>query len=205
MEMEIILLTGAVEAPHLERMLKDAAPALTVTHVLDLPTLEAACLGPRNAPTRKRLIAFCTDIIVPARVLGACGGPSYNFHPAPPEYPGTRPASFAVYEGARAYGATVHVMEEAVDSGAIVAVTRFDIKQGAKPEDLEAESYISLFGLFGALAPQLADVATPLPERDETWSDRKYTRAEFENMCKLPPGLDAAERERRIRAFGATA
>ena len=58
-------------------------------------------------------------------MLDAFAGPSYNFHPGPPNRPGRYPSVFALYDNARHFGITVHEMLPKVDSGAI-KVARLD-------------------------------------------------------------------------------
>src|SRR5690242_7992903 len=121
----IILLTGhAHQQLALAALFREHNPALAfrgaVTHD-ELLAIAPAVL--REA----RLVAFTSGVVVPGAVLAALGHGAYNFHPGPPDYPGWAPAHFALYEGARTFGATAHVMAARVDSGPIVGVEPFDI------------------------------------------------------------------------------
>lgn len=58
-----------------------------------------------------------------------------NFHPAPPEYPGSGCINFALYDNAQEYGVTAHLMNEKIDNGRILEVRRFPI---GKLDDLES-------------------------------------------------------------------
>lgn len=179
MKREIILLTGAVEAPHLEDALLDArddlGPDFSVAHVYDRAGLETAVAQPKPEGVRI-VVAYCTNVIVPASVLAACHGWAYNFHPAPPSYPGTHPANFAIRDGAKQFGVTAHVMTEQVDAGAIVDVNWFDVPEGTTATALEEMAYVALFGLFRALAPALASSETKIPEIDAQWSGPVNTK-----------------------------
>ena len=198
---EIILLTGAVEAPHLAALLRQYNPALTVRHAADAAALRELC-APPAPPGGRRLIAFCTSEIVPADVIEALDGPAYNFHPAPPEYPGSHPASFAVYEGAAQYGVTVHEMAAKVDTGTIVAAERFDMPPGLRFVDLELHAYKALVALFSSLAERLAGDPAPLAPSGDAWSGRVTTKRDFERMGEITEDMDEAEITRRFRAFG---
>ena len=92
----------------------------------------------------RRLIAFCTSVIVPAEVLDAVMAPAYNFHPGPPTYPGSHVASFAIYDGADMFGATAHEMAAKVDSGPIVGVEWFQVPDGLRFTDLEINAFDAL-------------------------------------------------------------
>jgi methionyl-tRNA formyltransferase len=81
MPQHIILLTGDTEFPFLSKALQDANPALTVRHANSSTALSEAMA--QSNPQSARLLSFSTNIIVPASVLSALPGPSYNFHPGP--------------------------------------------------------------------------------------------------------------------------
>lgn len=198
---EIILLTGEVEGPHLGDMLKGANPSLRVTHVQNADQIAAACQAPPENG-RRRLIGFCTPVIVPADILRTLDGQAYNFHPGPPTYPGTHPASFALYEDAARYGVTVHEMAEKVDSGMIVAVDWFDMPPDLRFTDLEMHAFKAAVKMFSAMAARLALDESPLPPSGERWSGRASTRKAFERMREVTDDMDEAEIIRRFRAFG---
>ncbi len=104
----IILLTGVASQQFaLTELLKAHNPALSFRCAVtaeDLAAIEPEVL--RDA----RLLAFTTGVIVPESILAALGHGAYNFHPGPPQYPGWAPAHFALYDGARIFGAVAHVM-----------------------------------------------------------------------------------------------
>src|SRR3974390_1041171 len=121
----IILLTGAAHQQRaLCALLALHNPALSFRVAMTHEDL--AAITPEVWP-HARLVSFPTGTIVPASMLKALGHGAYNFHPGPPQYPGWAPAHFALYEGAAEFGATVHVMTERVDSGAIVDAALFPI------------------------------------------------------------------------------
>lgn len=196
---EIILLTGEAEAPHLAETLKRHAPEAAIVHAPDADALEAACA---ESGPRRRLIGFCTDIIVPARLLDSLAAGAYNFHPASPEYPGSHGASFAVYEAASRFGATAHEMLAEIDAGAIVGVRWFDVTRPIRYMDLEFIAFRELATLFFELAPALADLSMPLPPSGDVWSGPVRLKADFERMREIEPDMSEEEIGLRVRAFG---
>jgi methionyl-tRNA formyltransferase len=195
---EIILLTGAREAPHLVAYLTRHNAALRIVHVETRADLVCALHPVRPGV---RLIGFCTSTVVPASLLNDCDAGAYNFHPGPPNYPGRHPASFAIYEGATKFAATAHEMRPRVDSGPIVGIERFDMPPMPRLSQLESLTFDAAVRLFSRLGPLLANSVSPLPVIDETWSGRKSTQHDFEQMCALPSDIGAAEFDRRQRAF----
>ena len=196
---EIVLLTGAREAPHLAGHLRVYAPALAVRHVASRADLDAAFAV--EAPGR-RLIAFTTNVVVPGRYLAACEFGGYNFHPGPPSYPGVYPESFAVWEGAKRFGATAHRMLKQVDAGPIVASEWFDVPPDCGRMRLATLAFEALVRIFGGLAEGLACWDRLLPESGEKWTGATRLRAEFDRMCRIEPGIAEDEYRRRYRAFG---
>jgi len=198
---EIILLTGDVEAPHLAGILRQYNPDLEVRHAADADQLRALAATPAPQGGR-RLVAFCTSVIVPADVIEGLSCPAYNFHPGPPEYPGTHPASFAIYDGAAEYGVTVHEMAVKVDAGEIVHVERFEIPAGSRFANLELLAYKVLVSVFAELAERLACDAAPLPPSGDRWTGKASTKRDFERMREVTEDMDEAEITLRFRAFG---
>jgi len=197
---QIILLTGDTEFPVLSKALLAANESLEVLHANSASALSQEMKS--SDPGSVRLLSFSSNVIVPAAVLNALRGPAYNFHPGPPEYPGSHPDSFAIYEGATRFGATVHEMVAAVDAGSIVQVSEFDIPEGVDALELATLAYQHIAAMFFDLAPVLASTDEDLPRIDRRWGARKGTRADYEKMRNFDEEMDIAELTLRKRAFG---
>jgi methionyl-tRNA formyltransferase len=176
----IILLTGPVEQPVLGGILRQHNPRLRIHPVAT--TTELDRLAPKLLRDA-RLIAFCTDVLVPADTLAVLGAGAYNFHPGPPHFPGWGPAHFAVLQRATEFGATAHAMAEKVDAGPIVAVDLFPVPGGATVTNLEELAYLRLAQMFHRLSLALTQ-AEPLPVLPMRWSGQKGTRARYAALCK---------------------
>jgi methionyl-tRNA formyltransferase len=196
----IILLTGAAVQPAFRAVLSAYNPNLTIIPV-ETP-VELGAIEP-DVLARARLIAFVTDIIVPADVLDRLGHGAYNFHPGPPAYPGWAPAHFALYQNATEFGATAHAMAARVDEGPIVGVEMFAIPPDTSVVSLEGMTYARLAWLFWRLAKPLALRGDRLPELGLRWSGRKTTRRDYAALCDIPLDIQRDELERRIELFGA--
>jgi methionyl-tRNA formyltransferase len=195
----IILLTGtASQQLALTRLLNEHNPALSIRCAVTLEDLDA--IEP-DVLREARLVAFTSGVIVPRPLLAALGYGAYNFHPGPPEYPGWAPAHFALYEGAKSFGATAHVMTKRVDSGPIIGVECFDIPEGANVRDLEQIAFVRLAYLFWRLSHGIACETGPLPTLPIAWSGTKSTKRMYEKLCDIPSDIEPTELARRIRAF----
>ena len=195
----IILLTGSIgQQQALSFLLKEYNPALSFRGAVtsdDLAAIEPEVL--REA----RLVAFVSGVIVPEAILKMLGHGAYNFHPGPPHYPGWAPAHFALYDGARIFGATAHEMAAHVDSGPIVGVESFAIPKDASVRELEQMTFVRLAHLFWRMSKRIACEADPLPTLAIGWSGTKSTKRMYEEFCQIPADISAAELKRRVRAF----
>ncbi len=196
----IVLLTGETEAPVLARTLRGHNPALDITVIGDRPALAAL---PAADLARARLISFCSSVIVPPDILAALPGPSYNFHPGPPDRPGRFPSVWAIYESATQYGVTVHEMAAQVDAGAIVNAEWFAVPEGLDVGGLEELALTHLIAAFHRLAPFLALNPQPLPRVYIPWSGVKRTKVDCDSLCRIAPDMTSEEIAKRRKACGA--
>jgi len=195
----LALLCPQEDARHLGALLAIANRELVVVTATDTAELERTVA---QAGGVDRIVAFRTNSIVPADLLLRVPGPSYNFHPGPPGYPGRYPFAFALYDGAAQYGVTAHEMAGRVDAGAIVGALSFPLPDRPDADWLIDRAYSALFQLFVMLTPQLARTDKPLPRTDLTWDQtRRCTRKALDALCELPPDIGDVEMERRIRAL----
>ena len=196
----IILLTGPIEATALASVLRIHNPQLDIRIAGSLADLESFDLVLLR---RARLIGFVTPVIVPMAILEQLGFGAYNFHPGPPHYPGWLPAHFAIYDRARYFGATAHLMAERVDAGPIVGVEMFEVPPNISTQGLEQLSFARLARIFWNLANPLATQSGPLAELPIKWTGRKTTRRQYASMCNIPADSSKDELDRRIESFGA--
>jgi len=145
------------------------------------------------------LISFLSPWLVPARVLDNFEN-SINFHPGPPEYPGTGCYNFAIYESANVYGATCHHMTPGIDEGDIIAVRRFPLGDNYSVKTLQERTLSELVVLFYQIMDTVAS-GSPLPQSGEHWKRKATTRYDLEDLCRVTPEITESELRRRIRAL----
>lgn len=195
----LILMTQREFEEPLSDVLRRAAPRFTLSFAWSLADVEAELA---HDPAGSRILSVGSDVILPRRLLAGLTSPAYNLHPGPPNYPGLFPSVFALYDGAPDFGVTLHEMAPTVDSGAICKVERFKIDPRWDRLGLDTHTLVVLMHVLESMAPQLADVQTPLLTSGEAWSGRRRTRKDFEALCHLPEGFTPEELVRRIRAVG---
>lgn len=168
--------------------------------VIDSPAKKQAFEAELHQP--RTVISFLNPYILPAALLQACEGRSFNIHPAAPDYPGRDPQHFAFYEGATQAGATLHRMLPSVDSGEIldVALSDFDRQRGIRTY-IDECSALGLGLLVRHMDALLSGGAFPA---SGAWAWRpgvKRSRRDFLDACLVPPDVSEAELARRIEAF----
>jgi UDP-4-amino-4-deoxy-L-arabinose formyltransferase/UDP-glucuronic acid dehydrogenase (UDP-4-keto-hexauronic acid decarboxylating) len=92
---------------------------------------------------------------------------SFNLHPGPlPERAGLNVPSWAIYEGHRVHGVTMHWMEPEIDTGAIAYETRFEIEDDATGISLSLRCVREGLTLVDALLNDAARGAVPSQPQD---------------------------------------
>lgn len=147
------------------------------------------------------LLSFGTSVVVPAGVLGMFRGGAYNVHGASPEFPGRDPHHWAVYAGAKRFGATAHAMTAKVDDGPIVDVEMFDVEEGYTPADLLNRANEAALRVIERIGPVLARGDRPPELAGVSWTGTKRSRADFHRMCKIRPDISSEEFGRIFQAF----
>jgi methionyl-tRNA formyltransferase len=145
------------------------------------------------------LISYLSPWIIPLRVLSNTKLYNINFHPAPPEYPGTGCFNFAIYNDEKVYGATSHLMEEKVDTGKIIGVKRFPLLETDSVYNLSIKTYGYMLALFYEIINFLLTNKT-VPHTNEKWARKPCTRKELESLCKIDVNMSENEIKRRIKA-----
>jgi len=88
-------------------------------------------------PSVDLLISVQHENVLTAAQLDRSSGQAVNLHMAPlPEYRGAGQFSFAILNGEKRFGTTLHAMETKVDAGPILAQQRFEIAPHWTVKDL---------------------------------------------------------------------
>lgn len=144
------------------------------------------------------LISFLSPWIVPGAALDRARC-AINFHPASSDYPGSGCYNFALYEGAREYGAVCHFMLEKVDTGVIVEERRFAVEPDDTVETLKLRAMETMLAMFRDIVARIARGA-PLPRAGHGWSRRPFRFRDLERLRRITPDMDEDEVRRRVRA-----
>ncbi|NOX82825.1 MAG: hypothetical protein GXP06_07545 [Alphaproteobacteria bacterium] len=200
MQRQIIILTARREAPLLQQFLLEQNPFLRVGVAHNLPSLTAAV---DRYEGNVRVISFLAGTIVPAALLSRLRITPYNIHPGSPEYPGSHPESFAIWEGAETFGVTAHEMTARVDAGPIVAVCRFPAPPNSERVALADLTYAHAVNVFSLVGAFCADTDASMPHmEEEQWAPHKRTNKQFQALCQMPANASLDEAALLWRACG---
>jgi len=124
-----------------------------------------------DAAIAKAVVEHRPDLVVSAgfmKILGhgfrdAVGCPMINTHPALlPSFPGVRPVADALGYGVKVTGATVHLVDDGVDTGPVLAQHAVEVQPGDTVDSLHERIKIEerrlLVGTVAALATRGATV-----------------------------------------------
>lgn len=145
------------------------------------------------------LISFISSWIIPETLLQNASYAAINFHPGSPEYPGTGCTNFAIYNREKEYGVTCHYMKATVDTGNIIAVKRFSLKEEDTVYSVTQHCYSLIEELFYEIMDGILQ-GRSLPSSPEQWKRKPYTRKQLDELCCIKPGMTEEEIERRIKA-----
>lgn len=112
---------------------------------------------------------------VDAAVLEAPAVGAFNLHPAIlPEYAGLNAVSWALYEGAKVFGSTLHWMAPTIDAGPIAYAASFDIDDDMTAGRLMNRAVQAGLGLLDRLLSQLMTNAKDIPRIAQDLGRRRY-------------------------------
>tara|TARA_X000000950_G_scaffold277437_1_gene366850 strand:- start:11522 stop:12181 length:660 start_codon:yes stop_codon:yes gene_type:complete len=145
------------------------------------------------------VFSYISSWIIPEKILKNTKKWNINFHPGPPEYPGTGCFNFAIYDLKKEYGATAHLMSPNVDAGRIIKVERFLMREDETVDSLSETTYKYLYEIFNDLVKYIAKNDS-LPMTKEKWSRKPYKRSDLEKLATIDIEMSKYEIDLRIRA-----
>lgn len=127
-----------------------------------------------------------------------------NLHMAPlPEYRGSNQFTFAIIDGKKEFGTTLHVMDSRIDHGDILFQKRFAIPEKCWVNDLYQLTFDATVALF---KETLADIAsgnftrTPQASLVEQYGTSLHYRSEINDLKCIEMSWDEEKIDRYVRA-----
>ena len=140
--------------------------------------------------------------VVPPEVLAVPDGGCLNLHPGLLPYArGYNPNVWSIVEDLPA-GATLHYMDEGVDTGPVVATRDVETRFDDTGKDLYERLERAAFELFVETWPRVEGGSVDARVQDDSLATIHY-KLEFVDLCELDPGEETTVRELldRLRAL----
>ncbi|WCT05868.1 formyltransferase family protein [Rhodococcus qingshengii] len=126
-------------------------------------------------PGTDLLFSFKSDFLIPESMLTKVGEYAINFHPSVPQYRGIGGYRYGLDDGLEEFGSTCHFINNSIDAGTIIDVSRFRIHNDETETSLASRTAAVALAQFYSLVD---DILTHkrLPQSDERWGTELYTR-----------------------------
>ena len=152
------------------------------------------------------ILCFRCYNVLPETLLERAGTAALNFHPAPPEYPGSGSCNWALYNGDLEFGVTLHHMNGQIDASEIIEVRRFPILAQENLDSLVQRSREHAYDFFIETVDRLSsdsfDFHTYLTSGTsaERWAGKARRIAAIDKLQRVSPDISEKELARIIRA-----
>ena len=152
------------------------------------------------------IFCFRSLFVVPKSLLEKAKIASVNFHPAPPEYPGSGCLNFALYDQKNEYGVTSHLMTELIDDGRIIKCVRFPITENDSVSTLLERTHDELLALFYEVTREISSKGVKFINKalkesfSEKWDGPARKLAELNEMQKITSNISEMEMGKIVRA-----
>lgn len=151
------------------------------------------------------LISIQYHLILEQRHISKAKQIAVNLHMAPlPEYRGCNQFSFAIIDGAKEFGTTIHRLEEKMDSGDIMFEKRFIIPENCFVTELYNKTYDESLLLFKNSLPEIISgnyTFTPQSSLVASRGTSTHYRKEIDKIKQIDLTWD---KEKILRHFRAT-
>jgi methionyl-tRNA formyltransferase len=145
------------------------------------------------------IFSYISDQILSSKVLNNTSLYNINFHPGSTEYPGFGCFNFALYNKAKYYGCTAHLMNKRVDTGKIIDERNFAISKNETVLSLSEKTYKHMYLQFKNVATYLSK-NKKIKITNNRWKRKPYKKTQLEKLCKLNIKMSKNEIQNRIQA-----
>lgn len=145
------------------------------------------------------LKSYC---ILPKRVLESVNNFAINFHPSPPQYPGSGGLNRGLYNRDNYTGVTVHLMNEKIDNGQIIDFYKVPIFENDSIKTIVPRVHAKQLEAYCDIVDKISrnDVSLLAPTTDYRWGHHVGRIRDIDKLQKISAEISKEELERIIRA-----
>lgn len=153
------------------------------------------------------IFSFRSFFILDKQLILSCKNYSINFHPGPPDYPGSGCVNIAIYNKEKRFGVTCHLMDEIIDSGSIVDVNFFSISSEDDVAKVLKTTHRKLYQMFCKIVKKIDEKGNAFIENQldknklKRWSGKRRGIKYIDKMSKIDKGISKDELDLRIKSF----
>lgn len=150
------------------------------------------------------IVTFRSYVILTAEQILNVQANAVNFHPGPPNHPGTGGLNFALFENEVEFGVTLHRINEKIDNGKIIEVRRFPVFTSDDVPSLLVRTHSHLLHMFMDFCDAMVGMDWNLEllgHAREQWAGKKRTSALLNQYQLIEVGITKADLKSRVRAF----
>jgi methionyl-tRNA formyltransferase len=148
------------------------------------------------------IICFRSHFILNEKFILKAKLGAINFHPGPPNYRGIGCVNFALLKNEKEYGATLHLIDNKIDHGAIIDFRLFKISKKDSIRSVLEKTYKIQIEQLNQLIKNLIikKFNLNLLIKNKKWSKKLYLRKNLEQLYKIKNNITKSEFKKIIRA-----
>ena len=127
-----------------------------------------------------------------------------NFHPGPPEYRGIGCTNFALLNNENKFGVTCHLIDKKIDSGKILKVKYFQIKNKNNLKEVLEMTHKAMFNLANSVLNNISSknyINNCIKQsKKHNWSKKYFRQSELEELYRLKIDYSKKYFDRVLRA-----
>lgn len=135
------------------------------------------------------IFCFRSYFILNAKTLKKAKIAAINFHPATPEYRGVGGVNYAIFNEAKFFGVTAHLMDEKIDHGKIFDVVKFKINKNYSIHDLLEKTHYEQFKQASRIIESIINEKNFLKNKIKNskflWSQKISNLKKLNNFYKI--------------------
>lgn len=135
------------------------------------------------------IISFRNQYILNKKILKKATTAAINFHPSLPKYRGIGCINFALLNGEKNFGSTVHLMDEKIDHGKIISVKSFKIDKNKNLDQIYNQAIQTMYNQAKEILKKISSdnnyLSKKVKEKKFRWSKKIYSRKDLNNLYRI--------------------
>ena len=149
------------------------------------------------------VFCFRSYFILKKRILYNCKY-AINFHPSLPKYRGVGGVNYAIFNGDKYFGSTIHFINEKIDNGKILKVAKFRILKNDNVETLLKKTHKTLYKEAKKFIGKLIKNPNILESKNNKikirWGKKYHNVKSLNKFYEIRPNISKKYFERKLRS-----